>query len=64
MPTGLPARCPICETSPVIVTLASFDVVLSDGRDQRSIQGLLAFRCEQHGHIFFVRKIDTAVFGA
>ena len=51
--------CPVCQSHSVEHLLAQFKITASTDGDKRPVGGLAAYKCEEYGHIFFVRVIDA-----
>ena len=54
-----PIMCPICTRSTLEPVLQEFTIRAQLDDQERVVGGLLAYRCGEFGHIFFVRKADV-----
>jgi hypothetical protein len=55
-----PHCCPICNDFSINVTLQDYQVIAKVKGENRDVNALAAFACEQ-GHIFFLRTSDLVV---
>jgi hypothetical protein len=53
-----PALCPICARSTLEPILEQINIQAQIDGD-RNVGGLLAYKCTEFGHLFFVRKADV-----
>ena len=54
-----PILCPICTRSKLEPILQEVTIKAQLGADDRTVGGLLAYRCTEFGHVFFIRKADV-----
>ena len=54
----LRGKCPICGKGPLRHLEIGYKLFVEKSNQKQPIGGLLAFQCEQEGHIFFVMSKD------
>ena len=54
-----PILCPICTRSTLEPILQEFIIKAVVAAEDRVVGGLLAYRCSEFGHVFFVRRTDV-----
>ena len=55
-----PHFCPICELDSIERILEDVQIAAKiKGAAENVVNGIVAYRCTQHGHIFFVRYSDV-----
>jgi len=52
-------KCPICGNGPLTVLPTGYAAFVEKDNENKHIGGLLAFRCEEEGHVFFVMAKDV-----
>ena len=57
-----PKVCPVCGTAPVeqLRGVARASATIIDNGSSRDFPDLMAYRCAQHGHVFFLAQENDA----
>ena len=51
--------CPLCGKTSVTAVSIGYKVYVEKSNQKQPIGGLVAFQCEQEGHVFFVMSKDV-----
>ena len=54
-----PILCPICTRSSLEPILQEVTIKAHVDGDNRVVGGVLAYRCTEFGHVFFIRRADV-----
>ena len=58
-----PRICPVCELETIERILDDVQIAAKiDGKGENVSHGVIAYRCTQNGHIFFLRHSDVTEF--
>lgn len=52
-------KCPICGKDPLVLLPIGYKMFVEKPDCKQPVSGLLAFRCSEEGHIFFVMVKDV-----
>jgi hypothetical protein len=58
-PQILRGRCPVCGKGPLIMLPTGYKAFVEKDNEKKRIGGLVAFQCEEEGHVFFVMAKDV-----
>lgn len=58
-PQVLRGKCPVCGNRPLAVLPTGYSAIVEKDKHKQRIGGLVAFQCEEEGHVFFVMAKDV-----
>lgn len=63
-PQVLRGKCPVRCNGPLTVLPTGYNAFVEKDKDKQRIGGLVAFQCEEEGHVFFVMAKDVEEMAA
>jgi len=52
-------KCPVCGNGPITELPTGYSAFVEKDKHKQRIGGLVAFQCEEEGHVFFVMAKDV-----